>query len=410
MIEIKNLRLEKGPEWTKLVVDITAGRGLSLPESTMWFALPNENADMFNTDVYDPFVLVSYYMGMYFGQDVKICGKMSKLFYKNLTNYASQILDDFSAHTQKVELYADGLEVINQTGDIIGASCSCGVDSFCTIYDHYVYEDEPDYKINSLFLFNYGSHGRFEDAKSRKLWMDRFALNKRAAEALNLPVYLMDSNMHAFIFLMYPSDEPVGYLAMYSCVIALQKRIRKYYISCDFSYEQTLQLNAAKKDFDLSEFAAPMFVPLIRTEAVELIIDLAQYKRSERLARISDWEIAQKYLNICVRPLKDGKNCTINCVKCRTAMLILESLGKTEHFRGAFDVDLFRKNIDQVKVNIVARYRNEDLCSHDTVDFVKARGMKLPSFAAATVLHSPQKIKYLKKKAHAGNLTFKDFL
>ena len=42
MIEIKNLRLEKGPEWTKLVVDITAGRGLSLPESTMWFALPNE--------------------------------------------------------------------------------------------------------------------------------------------------------------------------------------------------------------------------------------------------------------------------------------------------------------------------------------------------------------------------------
>ena len=61
MIEIKNLRLEEGAEWTRLVVDVTAGRGVSLPETTMWFALPNENAEMFNVEAYDPFVLVSYY-------------------------------------------------------------------------------------------------------------------------------------------------------------------------------------------------------------------------------------------------------------------------------------------------------------------------------------------------------------
>ena len=88
------------------VVDVTAGRGVSLPETTMWFALPNENADMFNVEVYDPFVLVSYYMGMYFGQDVKICGKMSKLLYKNLTSYASQILDPmaFRSHSKLAAL------------------------------------------------------------------------------------------------------------------------------------------------------------------------------------------------------------------------------------------------------------------------------------------------------------------
>ena len=104
-----------------------------------------------------------------------------------------------------------------------------------------------------------------------------------------------------------------------------------------------------------------MFVPLIRTEAIELIIDLPQYVRSERLERIADWDIAQKHLNICLRPLADGKNCTINCIKCRAAVLTLESQGKTELFADVFDVDLFRREIDSVKVNTIARYRNEPL-------------------------------------------------
>lgn len=401
MIEIKNLRLEEGAEWTRLVVDVTAGRGVSLPETTMWFALPNENAEMFNVEAYDPFVLVSYYMGMYFGQDVKICGKMSKLLYKNLTSYASQILDDFSAYTTKVELLVDGFAAVTQVErPFIGASCSCGIDSLCTIYDHYKNEDDLDYRINALFLFNCGTHGDYGTNRTNQLWLDRFQLNKQAALALNLPVYHMDSNLHAFTHMMYPgNDAPIGYLSIYSCVLCLQKYICKYYISSDFSYKQTLELNAGARDGDLSKYAGPMFVPLIRTEAIELIIDLPQYVRSERLERIADWDIAQKHLNICLRPLADGKNCTINCIKCRAAVLTLESLGKTELFTDVFDIDLFRREIDSVKVNTIARYRNEPLCSRDAVDYVKAHGMKMPPFMVAAALHSPKKIKWLVKKS-----------
>lgn len=399
MIEIRNLRLKNGPEWTKLIVDISAGRGVRLPEKTMWFALPNENADMFNTEVYDPFLLVSYYIGMFYGQDVRIYGNVSKLFYKNLTNYASQILDDFSDHTQKVELLVNGFGRIERTGNLIGASCSCGVDSLCSIYDHYVNEDDPDYKINSLFLFNCGTHGGYGSSRTTQLWKERFELNKQTAEDLNLPVYMMDSNLHAFTQSMYDGkDEPIGYLAIYSCALCLQKAIHKYYISCDFSYAQTLKLNAAKRDFDLSEFAAPMFVPLIRTEAIELIVDLPQYRRAERLEHIADWEIAQKHLNICIHPLEGGGNCTVNCAKCRTAMIILESLGKTDSFQDVFDVELFHKKANSMKAHIVARYSSDDLCAHDTVDFVKAHGMELPSFATASIIHSPQKIKWLMKQ------------
>lgn len=144
MIEISNLRLEKGAEWTKLLVDITAEREI-LPDNTMWFALPNKYADMFNIDTYDPFLLVPYYMGMFYGQDVKVHGNISKLFYKNLTEGIGQILDGFSDHTQKVRLTADGFCKVTPDEAMIGTSGSCGIDSLCSIYDHYVYENDPEY-------------------------------------------------------------------------------------------------------------------------------------------------------------------------------------------------------------------------------------------------------------------------
>lgn len=403
MIELKNLRLEKGEEWTKLVVDITADtERVPLPEHTIWFALPNEKAEMFSTETYDPFLLVPYYMGMFFGEDVTIHGKVSKVFYKNLTNYINQILDDFSDHTKKVALFVDGFGSVKPTGNVIGASGSCGIDSLCTIYDHYLNENDEEDRINTLFLFNCGTHGRIDRATTRKLWLDRFALNQRAAKELNLPIYLMDSNLHAFTRAMYHSDEAIGYLAIWSCILCLQKVIRKYYISSDWSFSQTLKRNNTQRDKDLSEYAAPMLVPLIHTENTTLIMDLAQYVRSERLVRISDWRIAQRYLNICVHPRENGENCTVNCTKCRAAMLVLESIGKTDLFRESFEVDLFRREMKKVKVNTVARYYNEFLCSTDAVDFVKSHGMKLPPFLVAAILHSPRKIKHLIKYHREG--------
>lgn len=69
MIELKNLHLEKGEKWTKLVADISSDKR-RLPDNVMWFALPNEMASMFTTETYDPFLLVSYFLGMFLGENV----------------------------------------------------------------------------------------------------------------------------------------------------------------------------------------------------------------------------------------------------------------------------------------------------------------------------------------------------
>ena len=397
MIELKNLHLKKGEKWTKLVADISSDKH-RLPDNVMWFALPNEMASMFTTETYDPFLLVSYFLGMFLGENVKVNGNVSKLFYKNLVNYINQILYDFSDHTKKIELSVNGFVKLNRTDRLIGTSGSCGVDSFCSIYDHFISEEDRDYKINALFLYNCGTHGDFNQENTYNLWQERYALNSRAAKALGLPLYQMDSNLHAFTHSIYRSDRPVGYLALYSCALCLQKVMWKYYVSGDFSYRQTLQIGEERRDFDLSEFAAPMLVPLIRTELIELIPDTIQYSRSEKLSHIADWDIAHKYLNLCIRPKSDGGNCTINCPKCRSAMLVLESLGKAELFHESFDVDLFHREIRNVKINTEARYYNDPLFAREAIDYVRKHGMTIPPFLVAAFLHSPKKIKWLIKR------------
>ena len=50
MIEISNLRTEKGTEWTKMVCDIDVTEIFNpFAEKTMWFAVKNENSWMFST-------------------------------------------------------------------------------------------------------------------------------------------------------------------------------------------------------------------------------------------------------------------------------------------------------------------------------------------------------------------------
>ena len=400
MIELKNLRLEKGKEWTKLVADISSDRR-QLPDDTLWFALPNENAYMFNGETYDPFLLVPYFCAMVWGEDLKVHGKVSKLFYENLTKYVSQVFDEFSDLTHKIQLSVEGFIKLSSVGNIIGTSGSCGVDALCTLYDHFVIEDDPDYKVNAIFLFNTGTHGGFSDA-SRKLWLDRLVLNRRAADELNIPIYAIDSNLHKFSYSIYNADEQIGYLGLYSCVIACQKYVRKYYMPGDVTIAQTWQLHYKWRDGDIAVSNGHLLVPLIRTECLELFLDGTQYARHEKVLHIADWKIAQQYVNTCIRPLDDGSNCTINCPKCRCTMLVLDAVGKADLFQGAFDVALYRTKINQVKIQTVNRYFNDQFYSNDAVDFVKSKGMKMPPFLYSKIRNLPRRIHfYLKRKRKA---------
>ena len=83
-------------------------------------------------------------------------------------------------------------------------------------------------------------------------------------------------------------------------------------------------------------------------------------------------------------------------------MLVLDAVGKADLFQGAFDVALYRTKINQVKIQTVNRYFNDQFYSNDAVDFVKSKGMKMPPFLYSKIRNLPRRIHfYLKRKRKA---------
>ena len=395
MLDISNLRKEQHGEWTRLVVDV-AFSGVEVPytEKTMYFAVKNEHADMLTDEVYDAFLLVPLYLAMYHHTDLHIHGKVSKKLYKNIMWYIRQILCDFSDDLSMVDVKVDGFGTVTGKGDIIGTGISCGVDSLCTIFDHFVKEDDPEYRINSLFLFNCGTHGDFENPATRKLWLSRYELNAVAAKDIGLPVILVDSNLHAFTHKI--GENKVGYFALHSCMFALERAIKLYYASSGESYDEVLRFNQFDRDIDMAGYTQTALFPLIGTETLTMLHDGSQYQRSNKIERIIDWDIAQKYLNVCVNST-DGTNCCI-CSKCMRTLVPLEATGKLEQFSGVFDLVKYKKHAYLAKLKMVGKQK-EDFYAADNVNFARSHGMSMPNqLLAKAFVYAGGASVFIKKK------------
>ena len=373
MITLSNLRIEHAGEWTRLVCDFAWDGDVPNPfkEKTIWFAVKNENADFLSTKVYDPFILVPYFVAMHYGQDLKIFGKVSKKLYRNLTNYGYRILLDYSNELKPIHLKVDGFDHAEQDGDLIGASISCGVDSFTTLYDRFEKETDPAYRINSVFFFECGSYGSLYNEESHAGYLTRYEKNKKAADEMGLPLYQLESNIHFF------QDEMglnrIVYFAIWSCILCLQKKVCKYYYSSTHCYDEIDITHRLCQNNSIDSYSGYYIVPLIQTENIEIIYDGAQYRRAEKTEHIADWDIARKHLNVCFRY---ADNCS-SCLKCLRTLFALEVIGKLQDFAQAFDLKKYEKIRFYNHCKQVATY-NKDVFSKDNVDFAKVHGMKLP--------------------------------
>ena len=376
MFKLSNLKKFKKDGWSYLSCDFDVTE-IENPfrEKTMWVAVEEKNEDMLADNVYDPFVLVPVILGMYYKQDVHIDGNISPRLYHNVQHYLMNIFDRFSDHTSPVKFTVNGFDTVEQTGSLIGTGISCGVDSLVTIYDNYINETDPNFRINSLFFVNCGTHGDYEDEASHKKYWDRVALNKTGAEDLGLPMYLINSNYHAFTHKW--GEQKIGYLAIYSCVLSLQKYIKRYYTSSNLSYDEIAEFNRLSRDFDIAEYCESFMPHLISTECFELVIDGCQYTRAEKTERISDWEFAQKHLNVCVPAADKGHNCSC-CNKCMWTLIPLEAMGKLEKFKGVFNLDVYHKNAFWWKCSFLSHY-GKDSMETSIMRYAKEHNMKLPS-------------------------------
>lgn len=393
MIEICNIRKEQDDAWTKLVADVLVTEiDNPFEEATMWFAVKKENEDMLTDENYNAFFLVPLYLAMYYKTDLKISGKLSERLYRNMKEYGQRIFCNFSDDLEEININIDEMTTeVNNDRNLVGTGLSCGVDSLFTVYRHFQKEKSENYKINSLFIFNCGTHGHYENSRTYETFIKRYDMNKLAADELGLPLYQVNSNLHAFTHKI--GEQKMGYIAIHSCILALQKVLRLYYIASSCTYMDTLEGTHHYHDFDFGEFSDPFFIPLVRTEGLELILEGAQYSRSKKTEVISEWPIAQSYLNVCVCPGEDGRNCC-RCSKCMRTLIPLEAMGKLDKFTKVFDLDVYRNNAMAGKVELMLTYGKEPF-SKDNVDYAQKKGLRMPTKGEIFIFRVKRKIRHL---------------
>ena len=377
MIELSGLRRYVTDAGTaRLEADIAfVDMNVEAPAETLWFEIDANYGGMFVDDTYDAFMLVALYLAMYNHTDLKIRGDVSKKLYKNLSWYAQKILCDFQSTLAPVKIFVDGFAPAEVKGNLIGTGISCGVDSLSTIYDRFVRETDPDYKVNALFFFNCGSNGSVDDDFTESLANSRCKRGIAVAGELGLPLVPVDTNLYHFWRIEY--EETLFFLSMYACVLALQNAVRRYYMGSGCSYAQIKACGVKYGVYDLVSYCESFFVPLIQTERVELIVDGCQYSRAEKIANIADWDIARKYLNVCRVYRDDNINCG-TCGKCLRTLLVLEILGKLDAFADIVDLDAYRKAALNYKAENV-RNAETDAFSKEITDLAKEHNFPMPT-------------------------------
>lgn len=377
-MKLSNLRLEKNIQSengksARIICDIECS---FCKTKQLYFSVDDIYADWLTVDVYDAFLVAAIYPAMYYNEPIEILGVVSKRIYHNVTNYVMAIVKDFAVSFHNVPITVEGFKNASKNEELhVGTGFSGGVDSFSTLQDRFFDTEDPDYKIDTLFFFHVGQYG---DVKNPRTWEranNRFEITKSFANTIGTQAIMMNTNL--FDFYLPDWEYKAGVLNRIASVLVFQKALKRYYISNAYTYGEMIDL--AHDRVFLEEFSDPYIMPLLSPAGLEIVCDGAQYKRSEKIQRIVDNELAQTNLNVCVNSSDDhisATNCGF-CTKCLRTMMTLDSINQLDKFGAVFDIKQWKKHAWEYKCLQVYKY-NTDGFAHDNVDFARMHNKNLP--------------------------------
>ncbi|MDR0910756.1 MAG: hypothetical protein LBM77_13455 [Spirochaetaceae bacterium] len=385
---LRNLSFKESDEWSWITVQIAEGH---FDGKEMYFRVPCAFKDYLCKDRYDAFLVGLIWPAMKYGEDIIIEGTVSHRLLFNMRNYIQFLLQEFApkAELKRIKIQSDIAPELKTRNNMVGTAFSGGVDSFCTIYDHFELENDEEYKINCLLFQNVGAHGSYEDTRTFPLFIERFKSFSQYPQEVHLPFIMEDSNVQMFLSEWMPKALTQTYsLNMIAGILALQGEIRKYYISSSQSYTENLFFGRFYINTMLDESYEPVLIPLLCTDLIEIISDGVQYRRTEKTVRILDYKPIQKYLNVCCnRRPENVKNCSY-CTKCCRTLWTLESADKLELVKTQFDLNIWKKEEFRYK----CRQRlisGKDNFAIDNIDFARKNGKSVPTYIQAFIVCMP---------------------
>lgn len=348
-----------------------------------WFSVNEEYASLLTPDSYDAFLVALLYPAMFYHEDIEIEGNVTKKLVHNISHYIQSIVLDYNKTTRPIKIRVKGYNHATKAQtQHIGTGFSGGVDSFATLTDNYFNEDDPEYKIDSLFFFHLGQYGHgYNNPDNWKRANQRFEITKRfyadAFGNLGAKGYCLMMNTNLFSFIPSEWEFDAGIFFRIASVLVFQRVLKRYYISDSDSYAEICRKDFSKQNEAMTEFES-VIMPLLSPKGLEILCDGAQRSRTQKTELISTNAFAQKYLNVCVtNSYTQAENCCI-CSKCKRTLFALESTGNIEKFSKVFDLNKWQKEQFHYKCECICNY-NSDSYAKDNVDYALAMGNKLPS-------------------------------
>ena len=348
-------------------------------EATCFYSVPEQFADLADTASSNCFLVGFLYPAMRFGEDIHVEGTVSARLLYNLNEYLIPLMALCDSRLKRITVKADTTDASYRTDSkAVGTGFSAGIDSFVTIYEHFVRPTPEGFKLTHLFFFNVGAHGipKKEGDLDRieRQFRARYGKFKSFPDEVSLPFVQVNSDIHKFHTWGHLETAT---LATASAVLFLGGGMRRYYIaSSGHTYRQLWKFLGDGLRPDSIENLNMMILPWLCTESLDIIDDGNFLDRSHKTALIADYPPAKRHLNVCYGHDTLDTNCSV-CPKCARTLLTLELLGKLDEFSSVFDVEKYRREVRTRFIAETIVNAERDLFATHEIDLARERGIDL---------------------------------
>ena len=400
-MKLSNIRIEdfkeEGKEKSRLICDVECNFS---EEKSVWFTVDKKYKDWLCTDVYDAFLMAMLYPAMYHSEDIEIDGAVSRKLLININQYVQAAKNAFDSESHIINVKAKEYAIVKKLPEThVGLGFGAGIDSFCSLEDHYFHPIDDENKVDTLcFLLvdNYGDP-LFESSKERAY--NFFKNTEAVAYELGINACFVDATSIYKYHPVSPSEIRTeregrlyinGFWGRVACALAIQRGLRRFIISSSSSYRDSLyyhnqMYNQGVLWFD--EWCEGFMLPQLSPEGLDFVSDGAQYpSKNEKIEKVIRLPIVRNHLRACTGffGTGGGEGDCGHCKKCIRMMLILDVIGELENWEDHFPIDWYkqRKRIFQCDVVRLA-HDDDDLSCWSILRLAEKYNYVLPSYFTA---------------------------
>lgn len=324
MIKIGKPKIKIENDRARCYCDIT----IDNEKKSVWFEVDKKYEKYLTIDRTDAYVIGLLNYAMRHKHDITCeCPLTDELLF-NIKEILVPTLYKYSKDFYQTNIIAPTIKPCEQ-GEHVGTGCSCGIDSFYSIYTH-INDEYQTMKLTDLCINNVGAFNECYDKYGiEETKKERYKVTQEVATKAGLNLIESDSNFFEEIYQEHSLTHTYS-----SCfaIYMLQKYWKTYYYASSGYDFSSFDL----KDNDLNDPSHYELLSLycFSTSSIKIYSDGGEKTRLEKTKKVIEYNLAHEYLHVCtIKPFNCGE-----CPKCRRTLTTLDALNALENFKKVFNI------------------------------------------------------------------------